>query len=74
MWLTGRFTPDFKTIADFRRDHSAGIRDVCRRFVGLCRDLKLFAQAIVAIDKPGNLASAVSERSIGSNWLSGRLG
>jgi transposase len=50
MWLTGRLAPDFKTIADFRRDNSAGIRAVCRRFVQLCRELKLFTQAIVAID------------------------
>jgi transposase len=50
MWLTGRLAPDFKTIADFRRDNGAGIRNVCRRFVELCRELKLFSQAIVAID------------------------
>jgi transposase len=50
MWLTGRLAPDFKTIADFRRDNGEGIRNVCRRFVQLCRDLKLFTQAIVAID------------------------
>ena len=50
MWLTGRLAPDFKTIADFRRDNGAGIRNVCRRFVMLCRDLKLFSEAVVAID------------------------
>ena len=50
MWLTGRLAPDFKTIADFRRNNGTGIRNVCRRFVLLCRDLKLFSQAIVAID------------------------
>ena len=50
MWLTGRLAPDFKTIADFRRDNGEGIRAVCRRFVQLCRELKLFTQAIVAID------------------------
>ena len=50
MWLTGRLAPDFKTIADFRRDNGDGIRTVCRRFVQLCRELKLFTQAIVAID------------------------
>ena len=50
MWLTGRLAPDFKTIADFRRHSGAGIRNVCRRFVVLCRDLKLFSQAVVAID------------------------
>jgi transposase len=50
MWLTGRLAPDFKTIADFRRDNGKGIRNVCRRFVVLCRELKLFSQAMVAID------------------------
>src|SRR4051794_15849533 len=37
MWLTGRLTPDFKTIADFRKDHGDAIRKVCREFVLLCR-------------------------------------
>ncbi len=32
MWLTGRLAPDFKTVADFRRDNGAGIRNVCKRF------------------------------------------
>jgi transposase len=50
MWLTGRLAPDFKTIADFRRENGAGIRNVCARFVQLCRELRLFSQAIVAID------------------------
>jgi transposase len=50
MWLTGHLAPDFKTIADFRRDNGVGIRNVCRRFVSLCRELKLFSQAIVAVD------------------------
>jgi transposase len=50
MWLTGRLAPDFKTIADFRRANGDGIRAVCRRFVQLCRELRLFTQAIVAID------------------------
>jgi transposase len=60
MWLTGRLAPDFKTIADFRRDNGAGIRSVCRRFVELCRDLKLFSQAAVAID--GSKFKAVNSR------------
>ncbi|QYD68773.1 IS1182 family transposase [Paraburkholderia edwinii] len=50
MWLTGRLAPDFKTIAEFRRSNGEGIRNVCRRFVMICRDLKLFTQAVVAID------------------------
>ena len=50
MWLTQRLSPNFKTIADFRKDNSKGIINVCREFVGLCRQLNLFANTIVAID------------------------
>jgi transposase len=50
MWLTGRLAPDFKTIADFRRDNGAGIRNVCRQFVLLCRQLKLLTDGSVAVD------------------------
>lgn len=60
MWLTGRLSPDFKTIADFRRDNGPGIRNVCRQFVALCRQLDLFSQAIVAID--GSKFKAVNNR------------
>lgn len=60
MWLTGRLTPDFKTIADFRRSSGKGIQNACRRFVVLCRELKLFSQAIVAID--GSEFKAVNNR------------
>jgi transposase len=37
MWLLGRLQPDFKTIADFRKDNGEAIRKVCREFVMLCR-------------------------------------
>ena len=37
MWLTGRLAPDFKTIADFRKDNGPAIRATCRRFIDLCR-------------------------------------
>jgi transposase len=60
MWLTGRLTPDFKTIADFRHHNGAGIRNVCKRFIAMCRELKLFTQAIVAID--GSKFKAVNSR------------
>ena len=50
MWLTERLAPDFKTIADFRRDNGLAIRNVCRQFVELCRQLNLFSSAVVAID------------------------
>ena len=60
MWLTGRLAPDFKTIADFRKDNGAAIRQVCREFVLLCRRLDLFSQALVAID--GSKFKAVNNR------------
>jgi transposase len=44
MWLTGRLVPDHKTIADFRKDNGPAIRNVCARFVTLCRQLGLLAQ------------------------------
>ncbi len=50
MWLTGRLTPDHKTIADFRKDYGRGIRKVCAQFVALCRQFGLLADASVAID------------------------
>src|SRR5258705_5855433 len=60
MWLTGRLIPDFKTIADFRRDNGPAIRAVCTQFVTLCRQLNVFTKAIVAID--GSKFKAVNNR------------
>ena len=50
MWLLGRLTPDFKTIADFRRDNPEPLRRVCREFTLLCRRLDLLGGELVAID------------------------
>jgi transposase len=60
MWLTGRLAPDFKTIADFRKDNGKAIRLVCREFVMLCKKFNLFADAFVAID--GSKFKAVNNR------------
>jgi transposase len=60
IWLTGRLMPDFKTIADFRRDNRQAIRRVCLEFVELCRELELFSAALVAID--GSKFKAVNSR------------
>ena len=69
MWLTGRLTPDFKTIADFRKDNGKAIRNVCRRFVVLCQQLGLFSEALVAID--GSKFKAVNNRD--RNFTSAKL-
>ena len=60
MWLTGRLAPDFKTIANFRRDNAPAIRAACAQFVVLCRQLGLFTRAVVAID--GSKFKAVNNR------------
>ena len=60
MWLLGKLSPDFKTIADFRRDNLKAIKQVCREFTLLCRKLKLFGGELVAID--GSKFKAVNNR------------
>jgi transposase len=69
MWLTGRLTPDFKTIANFRKDNGLAIRQVCRQFIVLCRQLNLFTQALVAID--GSKFKAVNNRD--KNFTSAKM-
>jgi len=69
MWLTGRLAPDFKTIADFRKDNGPAIRAACRQFIALCRRLELFTHAIVAID--GSKFKAVNTRD--KNFTKGKL-
>jgi len=60
MWLTGHLAPDFKTIADFRKDNGEAIRLVCREFVMLCKKLNLLSDKLVAID--GSKFKAVNSR------------
>jgi len=60
MWLLGRLVPDHKTIADFRKNNGAGLRQVCARFVELCRRMDLLTTTSVAID--GSKFKAVNNR------------
>src|SRR5256886_6874366 len=60
MWLLGRLAPDHKTIADFRKDNGAAVREVCARLVELCRDMGLLTTTSVAID--GSKFKAVNNR------------
>jgi hypothetical protein len=61
--------PDFKTIANFRKDNSKAIRGVCRQFVVLCQQLGLFGENLVAID--GSKFKAVNNRD--RNFTSAKL-
>ena len=69
MWLTGRLRPDFKTIANFRKDNGKAIRGVCSQFVVMCQQLGLFSEALVAID--GSKFKAVNNRD--RNFTSAKL-
>ena len=60
MWLTGKLAPDFKTIADFRRDNAEAIRQACSAFVAICRGLGLVSGGVVAVD--GSRFKAVNTR------------
>jgi transposase len=60
MWLLQRLAPDFKTIADFRKDNGPAIKKVCARFIEVCRKLDLLKTASVAID--GSKFKAVNNR------------
>jgi len=59
-WLINQLAPDFKTIADFRRDHPQAIIAVCRAFTRFCREQSLFGAELLAID--GTKIAAVASR------------
>ena len=69
MWLTGRLTPDHKTIADFRKDSGPAIKQVCVQFIELCRLMGLLTTASVAID--GSKFKAVNTRD--KNFTRGKV-
>ena len=69
MWLTGRLTPDHKTIADFRKDSGRAIKQVCVQFIELCRLMGLLTTASVAID--GSKFKAVNTRD--KNFTRGKV-
>ncbi len=60
IWLLRGLKPDFKTIADFRRDNRAAFRSVFRAFVVLCRQLDLFGRELLAVD--GTRIKAVNNK------------
>jgi transposase len=69
IWLLGKLTPDFKTIADFRKDNLQPLQAVARQFTLLCRKLALFGGQLLAID--GSKFGAVNSRD--NNFNAARL-
>jgi Transposase domain (DUF772)/Transposase DDE domain len=60
IWLLRHLKPDFKTIADFRRDNRNAFRPIFRQFVLLCRQLDLFGRELIAVD--GTRIKAVNNK------------
>jgi transposase len=69
IWLTGRLSPDFKTIADFRKDNGSAIKKVCSKFVVLCKHMGMFTDSVIAVD--GSKFKAVNSRD--NNYTEGKL-
>lgn len=73
LWLLRRLTPDFKTIADFRRENARALKEVFRQFVLVCRELGLFGRELVAIDgtklKASNHPTARADAAKLQVWL-----
>ena len=69
LWLLRELKPDFKTIADFRKDNAAAFKAVVREFTRLCRQLNLFGGQLLAIDGTKLKASNAADR----NWSQAKL-
>lgn len=69
MWLLRRLHPDFKTIADFRKDNGAAIRGACRAFIEFCREAQLLSGEKVAIDGSKFKAAASLDQTFTRNQL-----
>jgi transposase len=73
MSLTGHLAPDFKTIANFRKENGKAIGKVCRQLVMLCQQLDLFSGAVVAIDGSKFKAVNSSDRNFTDAKLKRRM-
>ncbi len=74
MWLTSKLVPDFKTIADFRKDNGVVIQSTCTQFVVLSRELGLFMRTSVAIDGAKFKAMNSREKNFTKGKLTRRIG
>ena len=74
LWLLKKLAPDFKTIADFRRDNAAELQTVCRQFTLVCQEEELFGGELVAIDGSKFLAVNANPKNITHRRLKKWLG
>jgi hypothetical protein len=69
IWLLRQLSPDFKTIADFRKNNASAFKAVVREFTRLCRQLDLFGGQLLAVD--GSRFKASNDPN--ANWSQPRL-
>lgn len=69
IWLMGKLSPDHKTIARFRQENSAALKNVFRAFVKFCAELGLYGKELLAID--GSKFKACNSR--GRNFTDNKL-
>lgn len=50
MWLLSKLNPDFRTIADFRKDNKEAVAKTFKEFNKFCMELKLFSKSYISID------------------------
>lgn len=74
LWLMKQLAPDFKTIADFRKDNGSGIQKVCRQFIVFCKQAGLVSGELVAIDGSKFKAAASKDQVITRKQLQKQLG
>jgi transposase len=73
IWLLKRLAPDFKTIADFRKDNGKAIRNLCRDFVQFCKREGLYGGELVALDGSKFKASNARDRNFSRAKLKDRM-
>jgi transposase len=73
IWLLKRLAPDFKTIADFRKDNGQAIHNLCRDFIQFCKREGLFGGGLVALDGSKFKASNARDRNFSRAKLKDRM-
>jgi transposase len=74
LWLMKQLAPDFKTIADFRKDNGQAIKRVCRQFVLFCKQAGLVSGHLVAIDGSKFRAAASKDQALTRKQLENQVG
>jgi transposase len=73
IWLMKKLAPDFKTVADFRKDNVGCIKAVFKEFVNLCMGLELFGSKLIGIDGTKLKAVNAIDKDFNQKTLSKRI-